>query len=96
MRSFTSRLAGKRVLWLGLAGARESAFIRSGVRRLLEQQLTAGVSHNSGVEDATAHVVYDTIDNGAIALEEADAAVAAFVAARDAAQLAKWIPPAWD
>ncbi|MEU9329957.1 NAD(P)H oxidoreductase [Streptomyces canus] len=53
-RTLTSRLTGKRVLWLGLAGGRKNAFTRSGVLGLLEQQLTAGISRYSGIEDATA------------------------------------------
>ncbi|EMF30504.1 NAD(P)H oxidoreductase YRKL [Streptomyces gancidicus BKS 13-15] len=86
-RTFTSQLAGKRVLWLGLAGGTERAFTRSGVHGLLEQQLTAGISRYSGIEAATSHVVYDTIDNGAAALETADAILADFVAA-EATQVA--------
>lgn len=76
-----SRLSRKRLLWLGLAGGAEDTFVEDGVHGLLEHHLTAGISRYCGVEDATARVAYDTIDNGADALEAAETALDDFIAA---------------
>ncbi|MET7685047.1 hypothetical protein [Streptomyces sp. NPDC005423] len=55
-------------------------------------KLTAGISRYSGVEDATAQVVYDTIGNGATVLDAADAAVTGFVTVRPAVHRADDAP----
>ncbi|KND23850.1 hypothetical protein [Streptomyces stelliscabiei] len=62
------------------------------MRGLPDQQLTAGISRYSGVEAATAQVVYDTIGNGAIVLDAAGAAVTGFDAVRPAVDRADDAP----
>ncbi|MER8000241.1 NAD(P)H-dependent oxidoreductase [Streptomyces sp. NPDC095613] len=52
-----------------------------GLPALLKGWVDAGISRYCGVEDATARVAYDTIDNGADALEAAEAALDDFLAA---------------
>lgn len=75
------RLAGKRMLWVGLAGYSRAHFAAGGWADLIEQQLTVGISRFSGIEDARLHLVYDTVATGAHDTEllaSADAAVGEF------------------
>ncbi|MFC4376970.1 NAD(P)H oxidoreductase [Nocardia halotolerans] len=46
------RLAGKRVLWLGLAGAAADDEIIAGMQQVLEAQLNEGIAYYSGFADS--------------------------------------------
>ncbi|MGC0418975.1 NAD(P)H oxidoreductase [Embleya sp. AB8] len=76
-----ARLAGKRMLWLGLAGYSEDHFTSGGWDDLLDRRLRVGISNFSGIQDATVHLLYDTVATGAhdgpllTATEEAIAAL---------------------
>ncbi|GAA4910253.1 putative NADPH-quinone reductase [Stackebrandtia albiflava] len=54
------RLAGKRMLWLGLAGGPEGYFTANGFHTAMDRQLRIGVSRFCGIPDAALHLVYDT------------------------------------
>ncbi|QDY81462.1 NAD(P)H oxidoreductase [Streptomyces qinzhouensis] len=54
------RLAGKRMVWLGLAGAGAADYAADGLGAALDLQLRVGVSRFCGIEDATVHLLHDT------------------------------------
>ncbi|MFE3544405.1 NAD(P)H oxidoreductase [Nocardia sp. NPDC059177] len=53
------RLAGKRILWLGLAGATADDEIVAGMRQLLDAQLSVGLAYYSGFADSRVGVLPD-------------------------------------
>lgn len=53
------RLAGKRILWLGLAGATAEDPILPGMRQLLEAQLNDGLAYYSGFADSRVGLLPD-------------------------------------
>ncbi|MCM6773605.1 NAD(P)H oxidoreductase [Nocardia sp. CDC159] len=53
------RLAGKRILWLGLAGATGSDDIIEPMRKILEDQLNTGIAYYCGFEHATVGLLPD-------------------------------------
>ncbi|TCJ93721.1 NAD(P)H oxidoreductase [Nocardia alba] len=53
------RLAGKRILWLGLAGATADDAIIPGMRQLLEAQLNEGLAYYSGFADSRVGLLPD-------------------------------------
>ncbi|RRR99559.1 NAD(P)H oxidoreductase [Glycomyces terrestris] len=54
------RLAGKRMLWLGLAGAAEGDEFAAWMQETLERVLREGISFYNGITDAAVAVLYDT------------------------------------
>ncbi|MEV6062421.1 NAD(P)H oxidoreductase [Nocardia asteroides] len=56
------RLAGKRILWLGLAGATAGDDIVPGMQQLLEAQLSAGLASYSGFADSRVGLLPDAED----------------------------------
>lgn len=56
------RLAGKRILWLGLAGATAGDDIVPGMQQLLEAQLSAGLAYYSGFADSRVGLLPDAED----------------------------------
>ncbi|MEW1548760.1 NAD(P)H oxidoreductase [Streptomyces tsukubensis] len=54
------RLAGKRMVWLGLAGAGAADYADSGLGAALDLQLRVGISRFCGIEDTTVHLVHGT------------------------------------
>lgn len=56
-----SSLQGKRMQWIGLAGATSGYFADRGFDRILDLQLRVGVSEFCGITDATVHLLYDTL-----------------------------------
>ncbi|NYI06361.1 NAD(P)H oxidoreductase [Allostreptomyces psammosilenae] len=87
----TPRLAGKRMIWIGLAGGSREELADVGVEEVFERMLLAGVSHYSGITDSAARVVYDTMapnagdapspERIAAVFAAADAALEEFLAA---------------
>ncbi|WP_059005608.1 NAD(P)H oxidoreductase [Streptomyces specialis] len=59
-----SRLRGKRLLWLGLAGYSEERFTAGGWDTLLTRQLTQGIAGFCGIEDVTVRLLYGTVPEG--------------------------------
>lgn len=59
------RLAGKRILWVGLAGYSEELFVNGGWDELMDRQLRVGISEFSGIEDATVRLIYGTVPDRA-------------------------------
>ncbi|MFC4127489.1 NAD(P)H oxidoreductase [Nocardia rhizosphaerae] len=53
------RLAGKRMLWLGLAGATADDAIVPGMEQVLATQLSEGLAYYSGFADSRVHVLPD-------------------------------------
>ncbi|WP_067538952.1 NAD(P)H oxidoreductase [Nocardia crassostreae] len=53
------RLAGKRMLWLGLAGATEDDAIIPAMREVLENQLSAGIAYYCGFTRSTVAILPD-------------------------------------
>ncbi|MFC9997007.1 NAD(P)H oxidoreductase [Nocardia sp. NPDC127526] len=53
------RLAGKRMLWLGLAGATEDDAIIPAMRQVLDNQLSAGIAYYCGFSQSTVAIVPD-------------------------------------
>ena len=53
------RLAGKRMLWLGLAGAGDGDDIAAWMQETLDRVLREGVSFYSGITDAAVKVLHD-------------------------------------
>ncbi|MBC7303827.1 MAG: NAD(P)H oxidoreductase [Nocardia sp.] len=53
------RLAGKRILWLGLAGATADDAIVPGMQQLLEAQLNEGLAYYSGFADSRVGLLPD-------------------------------------
>lgn len=56
-----STLAGKRMYWIGLAGASADHFAAEGLDTALDLQLRVGISKYCGITDATVHLVHDTL-----------------------------------
>ncbi|WP_278262926.1 NAD(P)H oxidoreductase [Nocardia sp. AG03] len=56
------RLAGKRILWLGLAGATADDAIVPGMQQLLEAQLSEGLAYYSGFADSRVGLLPDAED----------------------------------
>ncbi|MGD9482785.1 NAD(P)H oxidoreductase [Streptomyces sp. TRM70308] len=56
----TPRLAGKRMLWLGLAGASEAELREPGFDAAMDLQLRVGVSQFCGIPDTVVHLVTGT------------------------------------
>lgn len=59
------RLAGKRMLWLGLAGGSSAGYAEVGLAEMMDLQLRVGISNFCGIGDADFVLVHD--------LETADA-----------------------
>ena len=56
-----SGLAGKRMVWIGLAAGSAAEFAAQGFDKVLDLQLRVGVSEYCGITDATVHLVHDTL-----------------------------------
>lgn len=56
-----STLGGKRMHWIGLAGASAAHFAAEGLDTVLDLQLRVGISKYCGITDATVHLVHDTL-----------------------------------
>ncbi|MFC8532662.1 NAD(P)H oxidoreductase [Streptomyces sp. NPDC057249] len=54
------RLAGKRMLWLGLAGGSEPEYAKAGLDAAMDVQLRVGVSEFCGIADASVHLLHAT------------------------------------
>ncbi|MFC9466721.1 NAD(P)H oxidoreductase [Streptomyces coelicoflavus] len=54
------RLAGKRMLWLGLAGGPGADYAKAGLDSALDVQLRVGVSEFCGIADASVHLLHAT------------------------------------
>ncbi|EFL19712.1 NAD(P)H oxidoreductase [Streptomyces sp. C] len=54
------RLAGKRMLWLGLAGGSPSSYGQDGLGAAMDVQLRVGVSQFCGIEDARVRLLHGT------------------------------------
>jgi putative NADPH-quinone reductase len=54
------RLAGKRMLWLGLAGGAASHYAQDGLNTAMDVQLRVGVSEFCGIADSSVHLLHDT------------------------------------
>ncbi|MEV6398358.1 NAD(P)H oxidoreductase [Streptomyces sp. NPDC051907] len=82
------RLAGKRMLWLGLAGGSAKEYAKSGLGGSMEHQLRVGVGEFCGVRQTSVRLLHDTELSGVPAalrparveeiLAEADATLAEF------------------
>ncbi|MEU6266357.1 NAD(P)H-dependent oxidoreductase [Saccharopolyspora shandongensis] len=55
-----TRLAGKRMLWLGLAGGSSGGYAESGLAAAMDTQLRMGISNFCGIEDAELRLIHDT------------------------------------
>ena len=83
----SARLAGKRMLWLGLAGGSGRSYAEHGLDEMLERQLKVGISNYCGIDDVAVQLVHDNIpeqttaDAVAKVLAAADNAVHGFLAA---------------
>ncbi|MDA3650081.1 NAD(P)H oxidoreductase [Saccharopolyspora indica] len=53
------RLAGKRMLWLGLAGGSSAGYAEAGLAEMMDVQLRVGISNFCGIEDADFVLVHD-------------------------------------
>ncbi|KAA5832860.1 NAD(P)H oxidoreductase [Saccharopolyspora hirsuta] len=53
------RLAGKRMLWLGLAGGSREGYAEVGLAEMMDVQLRIGISNFCGIEDAELRLVHD-------------------------------------
>ncbi|OPC84569.1 NADPH oxidoreductase [Embleya scabrispora] len=71
------RLAGRRMVWLGLAGYSREHFAEGGWDDLLDRRLRVGISHFCGIEDARVRLFHDTVATGAHDGDILDAAEAA-------------------
>ncbi|MBE1530723.1 NAD(P)H oxidoreductase [Actinomadura algeriensis] len=56
-----SRLAGKRMAWIGLAGYPRDHFTEAGWDRSVERHLRDGIARFCDIEDVSVHLVYDTV-----------------------------------
>ncbi|MFI6440118.1 NAD(P)H oxidoreductase [Streptomyces sp. NPDC050759] len=54
------RLAGRRMLWLGLAGGSAPEYEKAGLDTAMDVQLRVGISQYCGILDSTVHLVFDT------------------------------------
>ncbi|MET9777814.1 NAD(P)H oxidoreductase [Streptomyces sp. NPDC006367] len=54
------RLAGKRMLWLGLAGGTGTDYAKDGLDTAMDVQLRVGVSEFCGITDAAVHLLHGT------------------------------------
>ncbi|MEU0189388.1 NAD(P)H oxidoreductase [Streptomyces afghaniensis] len=54
------RLAGKRMLWLGLAGGHDSDYAKAGLDSAMDVQLRAGVSEFCGIADSSVRLLHGT------------------------------------
>ncbi|MGW7334920.1 NAD(P)H oxidoreductase [Streptomyces sp. NPDC054808] len=54
------RLAGKRMLWLGLAGGTGPDYAKAGLDAAMDVQLRAGVSEFCGITDSSVHLLHAT------------------------------------
>ncbi|MER7721440.1 NAD(P)H oxidoreductase [Streptomyces flaveolus] len=54
------RLAGKRMLWLSLAGGSPSSYEQAGLGAAIDVQLRVGVSEFCGIEDARVRLLHGT------------------------------------
>ncbi|MEU0939133.1 NAD(P)H oxidoreductase [Embleya sp. NPDC005971] len=55
------RLAGKRMLWLGLTGYSHEHFAKGGWDDLLDRRLRIGISDFAGIEETRVHLFHDTL-----------------------------------
>ncbi len=53
------RLAGKRMLWLGLAGGSRDEYAEAGLDTVMDTQLRVGVSEFCGIRDARLRLLHD-------------------------------------
>ncbi|MEV0089610.1 NAD(P)H oxidoreductase [Saccharopolyspora sp. NPDC050642] len=75
-----ARLAGKRMLWLGLAGGASGGYAEAGLNGAMDTQLRMGVSNFCGIEDAELRLVHDTeTAAGEQVLAEAETTAADFL-----------------
>ncbi|MET8829815.1 NAD(P)H-dependent oxidoreductase [Streptomyces sp. NPDC004610] len=54
------RLAGKRMLWLGLAGGTAEQFAHTGLDRAMDVQLRVGISEFSGITASAVRLLHGT------------------------------------
>ncbi|MFE5597906.1 NAD(P)H oxidoreductase [Streptomyces coelicoflavus] len=54
------RLAGKRMLWLGLAGGPDADYAKAGLDSAIDVQLRVGVSEFCGITDSAVHLLHAT------------------------------------
>jgi NAD(P)H dehydrogenase (quinone) len=84
----TARLAGKRMLWLALAGESREAYTEHGLDTALTRQLQTGISRYCGIEDTAVGFVHGTVPDDESAAEglltAADDILADFLAHRPA------------
>lgn len=76
------RLAGKRLLWLALAGASAEEIEGDGWDAWMENQLVAGISKFCGIDDATLRFLYQTELSG-VPADQRPARVATLLTATD-------------
>ncbi|MEU5875988.1 NAD(P)H oxidoreductase [Spirillospora sp. NPDC047279] len=55
------RLAGKRMVWLGLAGESRASYAEHGLDKALATQLRVGISNYCGITDVDVRFVYGTV-----------------------------------
>jgi putative NADPH-quinone reductase len=80
-----ARLAGKRMLWLGLAGGASAGYAESGLAGAMDTQLRVGISNFCGIADAEFRLIHDTETAEADeVLTETSAAAADFLLGRTA------------
>jgi putative NADPH-quinone reductase len=80
----TPRLAGKRMLWVGLTGYSAEHFAAGGWDELLTRQLAEGISGFCGISDAAVHLVHGTVPTGPADGRHAGDVLAAAAAGVDA------------
>ncbi|MDT0611056.1 NAD(P)H oxidoreductase [Streptomyces lancefieldiae] len=54
------RLAGKRMLWLGLAGGTDADYEKTGLATAMDVQLRVGVSEFCGITESSVRLLHDT------------------------------------
>ncbi|MFJ3922088.1 NAD(P)H oxidoreductase [Streptomyces sp. NPDC090022] len=70
------RLAAKRMVWISLVSYGRERFTKLGWEEVVTRTLRDGISGYCGIEDATVHLVYDSLTVGDGALAEVDTALA--------------------
>ncbi|MFI5685572.1 NAD(P)H oxidoreductase [Streptomyces sp. NPDC051636] len=73
------RLRGKRMFWISLVSYPQDQFARLGWDDIVTRTIGSGISAFCGIEDASVHFVYDSLNAGETALTSVDAALDVFV-----------------
>ncbi|MDG4862136.1 NAD(P)H oxidoreductase [Streptomyces sp. T-3] len=74
----TPRLRDKRMLWISLVSYPQEQFAELGWDESVARMLRVGISQFCGIEDASVHFVYDSLNVGEAAFKSADAGLDAF------------------